>query len=167
MKKSRKADIHVTVDKDILAEAKTIIPNMSKGIEDYLKCIIQSQTETEKQLRIQLKAEETKLQESKNRVAVLKTQLKNQQNNNQETIETKNQAWTNFKIELQKRAHDKKYKYMDENIVEDAEKVLGYDKKTLIKIDRFVTHNYKKFDCPPEKVNKWEVVETEWRKYQC
>ena len=53
---------------------------------------------------------------------------------------------------------------MDNALVKESERILGYDKETLLKMyDLFITHRFN-FDCDISESDRWDVMEKEWKK---
>lgn len=71
--------------------------------------------------------------------------------------------WSKMRQEIMQRSSDKKWRYMNQDIVHEAEDKLGYDWRTLIRIHQFVQRNMLNFEFPQEYANYWEYIEPAWR----
>lgn len=156
---------NLSIDKDLLKEAKAAYPHLSEHICENLRLDLRSDDENLKNLELQISKTRNEVNTLYAELNVLESKRNNIYRANSDSDEVKESVWWKYRIEHnQYKIHDD-YEHMDPVIVKDAETTLGYSSEELLRIyDFFIRERYN-FDCPINKADCWKNVEPEWLKY--
>lgn len=163
-----KKQLTLTIDSELLEFAKNNIPNLSKFFEECIKIgYLKNDEDSIYAIGLQIHTKRKQIKQLYYELRMLQLQEEFELNRKEYDPEAqrKERIWLDIKQEITKRKHDKKWEWMDKKIVEEAEEVLGYDKRTLMRIMNFVDREMDKFNVPIEKASLWQYVEPEWKKY--
>lgn len=164
-----KKRVALSIDSEILEFAKNNIPNISKFFEECVKIgYMKNDEDNIHTIGLEIHSKRKQIKQLYHELRMLQIQEEfelNRKEYNPE-IQRKERIWLEIKQEITKRKYDKRWDWMNEDIVREAEEILGYDKRTLIRIMNFVDREMDNFDVPIEKAGLWQYVEPEWRRYQ-
>ncbi|MDP3424503.1 MAG: type II toxin-antitoxin system CcdA family antitoxin [Burkholderiaceae bacterium] len=91
--KNVKKALKLSIDENILKEAKENIPNLSKLFEETLKIVLQSQNKEEYKIKLEIEAKEQARTQIDRELEVLNAQLNNHRNMTNDTNEAQEFAW--------------------------------------------------------------------------
>jgi post-segregation antitoxin (ccd killing protein) len=146
----KKVRTTLTIDENILREAKEEIPNLSKTVEETLKAHLASQNKDELQIRQDIISKQQQIMQLESEISVLQAQLNNIAGTTD--VQAQNNIWRKVLIDYREQMV-----FIDRNI-DEATKKLDVDENTLKKIIKEVTRELGCQGALIENVRNWDFV---------
>lgn len=143
----------LTIEEDVLKEAKEKIPNLSKTVEETLKVHLASQNNDELQIRQEIQLKQQQMIEIQTQLGILESKLNNVTITKQNNTQLQNNIW---RIVLNE--------YRDEGSlidrdINEATKKLSINEDMLMKTVENVVFDLKHQDANIMDVRNWAFVE--------
>lgn len=148
-----KKDLKLTIEEDLLKEAKGTIPNLSKDYTEYLKNKLSNRDKDEYKIRQEIMSKQQLMIQTQSEIDFLAAQLKNLTGQNQEQKEQERIAW----IKMLNNYNETGYAHP--MLVERTLEVLKIEEQTLLNTLQRV--KWIKTRENFEQLRDWEYVKKE------
>ncbi|MEN6554367.1 MAG: type II toxin-antitoxin system CcdA family antitoxin [Methanobacterium sp.] len=154
----KKSKLTLTIDENILKQAKETIPNISRVVEDTLKTMLETKDSDEFKIKIQIKAEEEQISRSENRINILHNQLNMITDFKYGKSEDKEKAWrqafNNFRSQ----------KIIPDEILKHAVVTLGIKEEDLMELIEDVDMDAQCKQVKAVEAQEWSFIEENYLK---
>lgn len=157
--KGKKSALKLSIDSEIVKEAKETIPNISKYVEGCLKIAIQSQNKDENKIKLEIEAKEQTRVQLDQELEVLRAQLSNHRHFNNDKNEQKGLAWRRL------LSHYREYGGTHPKLMNPAIELLKVDEETLKYVLERVKWNINPKNA--ENMRDWDYVKEHYIQGEC
>lgn len=150
---NKKIALKLSIDENIVKQAKETIPNISRVVEDTLKTMLETKDSDEFKIKMQIKAEEEQIRRSENKLNILHNQLNMITDFKYGKSKDKEKAW------IQVFNSYRSQKMIPDELLKHAVIILGINEDNLVELIEDVALDFQGRRLNVDNVQKWSFIE--------